>query len=119
MSVAVLLAVALSGTVTPSPRPSDTAAAAGRAVEQSTATTPTDALAGTGATGMAILLGIALLIVYVGSLALHPNAKCGRCKGVGRHRGSIFSYATRPGSSCKGRGTHPRLGRKIFFRGSD
>lgn len=117
MSVAVVLAVALAAT--PTPRPSNAAAAAGQAAEQGAATTPTDAIAGTGATGMAIMLGVALLATYLGSLTLHPNAKCGRCKGLGRHRGSVFSYATRPCTSCKGRGTHPRIGRRIFFRGSD
>jgi len=121
MSVGLPLAVALIGAATPTPLPTQ-AAAAGQAAEQAakgTATTPTDAIAGAGPTGMLVLFGMALLLVYVASLILHPNAACGRCKGAGRHRGSVFSYATRPCSSCNGRGTHPRLGRKIFFRGAD
>ena len=68
---------------------------------------------------MLILFALGLLVVYIASLALHPNAKCNRCNGAGRHKGSIFSYATRPCTSCKGRGTHPRIGRRIFFRGAD
>jgi hypothetical protein len=28
----------------------------------------------------------------------------------------VFTYASRLCTSCKGRGTHPRLGRKLLFR---
>jgi hypothetical protein len=115
MSVVLQIAVALVGTATPNPHPSNTAVA-GRAAESSSSTTPVDVASSLGSTGMFLLLVAAALAVYVTSLALHPNAKCGRCKGAGRHAGSLFKYATRPCNSCKGRGTHPRLGRKLLFK---
>jgi hypothetical protein len=113
MSVALHIAVALVGVAAPNPHPS--AAAAGPAAESSS-TTPVDVASTLGSTGIFVLLVGAALAAYVLSLALHPNAKCGRCNGAGRHSGSLFKYATRPCGSCKGRGTHPRLGRKLLFR---
>jgi hypothetical protein len=114
MSVALQIAVALVGTAAPNPHPSS-ATAAGPAAESSS-TTPVDVASTLGSTGIFMLLVAAALVVYVTSLALHPNAKCGRCKGVGRHTGALFKYATRPCNSCKGRGSHPRLGRKLLFK---
>src|SRR3982074_3836647 len=108
MSVALQIAVALVGTAAPNPQPS-TAAAAGPAAGPSSSTTPVDVASSLGSTGMFVLLVAAALAVYVISLALPPNAQGGRCNGAGRHTGSLFKYATRPCSSCKGRGTHPRL----------
>ena len=75
-----------------------------------------DIVASLGPTGMMLVLAMAAFALYVVSLSLHPNAKCNRCKGAGRHRGALFSYAQRPCNSCKGRGVHPRLGRKILFK---
>jgi hypothetical protein len=115
MSVALHIAVALLGTATPNPDPSN-AVAAGPAAESSSSTTPVDVASNLGSTGIFVLFVFAALAVYITSLALHPNAKCGRCKGAGRHTGSLFKYATRPCTSCKGRGTHPRLGRKLLFK---
>jgi hypothetical protein len=85
-------------------------------LETSTNSTVADIVQALGPMGMLVVFGLAAFALYVLSLSLHPNAKCGRCKGMGRHRGSLFSYATRPCSSCKGRGTHPRLGRKVLFK---
>jgi hypothetical protein len=85
-------------------------------LETSTNSTVADIVRALGPMGMLVVFGLAAFALYVLSLSLHPNAKCGRCKGMGRHRGSLFSYATRPCSSCKGRGTHPRLGRKVLFK---
>ncbi|MFI5695662.1 hypothetical protein ACIA58_27675 [Kribbella sp. NPDC051586] len=93
--------------------------AAGRAATQATdtnASTAANVVTAIGPTGMLLLLLMAAFALYVVSLSLHPNAKCNRCKGAGRHHGSIFSYAQRPCSSCKGRGIQPRLGRKLFFK---
>jgi hypothetical protein len=115
MSVALQIAVALAGAAAPNPHPSN-AAAAGPAAESSSSTTPVDVASTLGSTGIFVLLVAAALAVYIASLALHPNAKCGRCNGAGRHKGSLFKYATRPCGSCKGRGTHPRLGRKLLFK---
>jgi hypothetical protein len=114
MSVALQIAVALVGIAAPNPQPSD-ATAAGPAAESSS-TTPVDVASTLGSSGIFLLLVTAALAAYVLSLALHPNARCGRCKGVGRHSGSLFKYATRPCGNCKGRGHNPRLGRKLLFK---
>jgi hypothetical protein len=113
MNLAHHLAVVLSTTAVPNPHPSN-ATAAGQAAD--TNSTVGDVLAALGPTGMALVLAMAAFAFYVVSLSLHPNAKCNRCKGAGRHKGSVFSYAQRPCSSCKGRGVHPRWGRKILFK---
>jgi hypothetical protein len=111
MNLAHHIAVMLSTTAAPNPQPNN---AAGQAAD--THSTVGDIAASLGPTGMLLVFGLAVFALYVISLSLHPNAKCNRCKGMGRHRGSLFSYATRPCNSCKGRGTHPRLGRKVLFK---
>ena len=113
MNLAHHIAVVLSTTAAPNPQPSN-ATAAGHAAD--TNNTLGDILAALGPTGMALVLAMAAFAFYVVSLSLHPNAKCNRCKGAGRHKGSVFSYAQRPCSSCKGRGVHPRWGRKVLFK---
>ena len=105
MTVTVHLVMALAGT--PNPQPSPVTAG------QQAAAAPADVWTNLGP---AAVLIAAVVAAYVVSLYLHPNAKCNRCKGAGRHRGAVFGYATRPCSSCKGRGTHPRLGRKVLFK---
>jgi hypothetical protein len=117
MTLAHYIAVTLGATA-PTPQP-DHVTAAGQAASQATDSntgTTADVLTAIGPTGMLLLLLMAAFALYVVSLSLHPNSKCSRCKGAGRHHGSIFSYAQRPCSSCKGRGVHPRLGRKVFFK---
>ncbi|HEY9338792.1 hypothetical protein [Kribbella sp. NPDC050459] len=112
------LAVVLGTTAAPTPQP-DHVQAAGQAASQATESTPgtaADIATALGPTGLMVLVLMAAFAAYVVSLSLHPNAKCNRCKGAGRHRGSIFSYAQRPCNSCKGRGVHPRLGRKVLFK---
>jgi DnaJ-class molecular chaperone len=117
MNLAVHIALAFSSTAAPNPQPADAAAqAAGPAADTTTNNTAADVAGALGPYGMLLLLAVFAFGLYVISLTLHPNAKCGRCKGAGRHKGSLFSYATRPCSSCKGRGTHPRLGRKVLFK---
>jgi hypothetical protein len=113
MTLAHQIAVVLSTTAAPNPHPND-ATAAGQAAD--THSTTADIVAALGPTGMLVVLAMAAFALYVVSLSLHPNAKCNRCKGAGRHRGALFSYAQRPCSSCKGRGVHPRLGRKVLFK---
>jgi len=117
MNLAHHIAVVLSTTAAPNPQP-ENAAAASQAAGQATETNSTmaDIVASLGPTGMLLVLLMAAFALYVVSLSLHPNAKCNRCKGAGRHRGALFSYAQRPCSSCKGRGVHPRIGRKILFK---
>ena len=112
------LAVALITTAAPTPQPENVAAAgqaAGQASESNKGTAA-GIMSAIGPTGLLLLLLMAACVVYVVSLSLHPNAKCNRCKGAGRHHGSLFSYAQRPCSSCKGRGVHPRLGRRVLFK---
>jgi hypothetical protein len=113
MTLAHQIAVVLSTTAAPNPQPND-ATAASQAAD--THSTTADIVAALGPTGMLVVLAMAAFILYVVSLSLHPNAKCNRCKGAGRHRGALFSYAQRPCNSCKGRGVHPRLGRKVLFK---
>jgi hypothetical protein len=115
MSVGPFLAVTLTVTAGPNPQPSN-AAVAGQAAGTGTSTSPVEVVNGTGTAGLVVALLATALVIYVASLMLHPNAKCGRCKGAGRHRGALFSYATRLCTSCKGRGTHPRIGRRLLFR---
>ncbi|GAB3931718.1 hypothetical protein GCM10029976_036440 [Kribbella albertanoniae] len=118
MKVAHHIAVLLS-TAGPNPHP-DQVAASGQAANQVAEpnSTAADIAASLGTTGILLLLLMATFFMYVVSLSLHPNAKCNRCKGAGRHHGGIFSYAQRPCSSCKGRGVHPRIGRRILFKSS-
>ena len=113
MSVGLFLTVTLSFTAGPNPQPSN-AAVAGH--DTATNTSPVDVVNGTGTAGLVVALVTTALVIYIASLMLHPNAKCGRCKGAGRHKGALFSYATRLCTSCKGRGTHPRIGRRLLFR---
>jgi hypothetical protein len=113
MSVGPFLTVTLSFTAGPNPQPSN-AAVAGH--DTATGTSPVGVVNGTGTAGLVVALVTTALVIYIASLMLHPNAKCGRCKGAGRHKGALFSYATRLCTSCKGRGTHPRIGRRLLFR---
>jgi DnaJ-class molecular chaperone len=117
MNLAHHIAVMLSTTAAPNPQPED-ATAASQAAGQAADTNSTfaDIVASLGPTGSLLVLLMAAFALYVVSLSLHPNAKCNRCKGAGRHRGAVFSYAQRPCSSCKGRGVHPRIGRRILFK---
>ena len=112
------IAAALSTTAAPTPSPGNVTATGQAAANQATESNGTVAniVATLGPTGMLLVLAIAAFAFYVVSLSLHPNAKCGRCKGAGRHHGSVFSYAQRPCSNCKGRGVNPRLGRRILFK---
>jgi hypothetical protein len=118
MSLAHHIAVVLSTAAAPNPHPNDATAAGQAAASQAadTHSTAADIMTALGPTGMMLVVAMAAFALYVVSLSLHPNAKCARCKGAGRHRGALFSYAQRPCSSCKGRGVHPRLGRKVLFK---
>jgi DnaJ-class molecular chaperone len=119
MNLAVHIAVALSSTAAPNPHPTNAAAAGsagGQAAESNASGTSAEIASTLGPTGMLLLLAVGVFAVYVVSLSLHPNRKCNRCKGAGRHTGAVFSYAQRPCNSCKGRGVHPRLGRKVLFK---
>jgi DnaJ-class molecular chaperone len=73
-----------------------------------------------------LLFNPALIVVVLGFLAyqgwrlssmLHPYTRCGACKGRGRHRGAVFSYAWRPCHVCGGSGRKQRRGAVMFKRG--
>ena len=117
MNLAHHIAVVLSTTAAPTPQP-DSVTAAGQTATHAADTNSTAASIVTtlGPTGMLLVLLMAAFALYVVSLSLHPNAKCNRCKGAGRHHGGLFSYAQRPCTSCKGRGVHPRIGRRVLFK---
>jgi DnaJ-class molecular chaperone len=62
------------------------------------------------------ILAVAIAIFAVGymlSIWAHPQKKCRLCNGRGRHRGSIFWYASRPCRACGGRRYQLRLGTKV------
>lgn len=52
---------------------------------------------------------------YWASTHLHPYTQCGACKGTGKHRGGVFTYAHRPCHKCSGAGRKQRwaLGQDI------
>ena len=67
--------------------------------------------------GELILLGLAAIAVYAGSLYLWPYRPCGRCKGTGRNSGSTskrFGECRR----CGGSGRLRRIGAKTIHRGA-
>jgi hypothetical protein len=67
-------------------------------------------------TPLLVIAGIALA-AYLISLLLHPWRVCGSCKGQGRHKGALFTYATRSCTSCGGNGRRARLGVMMFHGG--
>jgi hypothetical protein len=59
-----------------------------------------------------VLAGLALLFLaaYRISLWIHPNRRCRPCKGTGKARGVIFTWARSYCRKCDGDGMVPRLG---------
>lgn len=61
---------------------------------------------------------IAWLVVtgagYVFSCWLHPRRDCWTCDGSGKHRGRIYTYASRACQACGGSGRRLRLGSRIL-----
>lgn len=61
-------------------------------------------------------LGLGLFVIgvvaagYALSCWLHPYAACPKCKGAGKHRGSIWTASFRPCHVCNGSGRRRRLG---------
>jgi DnaJ-class molecular chaperone len=62
-------------------------------------------------------LVVIVIVGYVLSILLHPYAKCDRCKGLGRHPGSLFTYSLRPCHRCNGTGRKQRIGALLLGRG--
>ena len=64
---------------------------------------------------------IFLLIVGFGfwvSYELHPHRRCRTCKGTGRQRGAILTYAHRQCTKCGGQTRHRRWGVQGLHRNS-
>ena len=66
----------------------------------------------------AILGGIAVAVIYLISLRIHPFMTCRSCGGSGRRSGKVFGYTHRQCLSCGGQGRHRRLGTTVFHRGA-
>jgi len=66
----------------------------------------------------AVIGGIAVAVIYLISLRIHPFMTCRSCGGTGRRAGKVFGYAHRQCMSCGGQGRHRRLGTTVFHRGS-
>ena len=65
----------------------------------------------------AVLAGVAVAILYLISLAVHPFMACRDCSATGRREGWLFGYAHRQCASCGGQGRHRRLGATVLYRG--
>lgn len=66
--------------------------------------------------GALVLIALVLVVCYRISLAIHPEWSCRTCKGTGRHRGVVWTSATRPCGRCHGSGRVPRLGVRLLNR---
>ena len=64
-----------------------------------------------------ILLITSTALVYFGSCVLHPYIACETCAGTARHRGGLFTKATRPCHACSGTGQKLRHGAAVLGRG--
>ena len=65
--------------------------------------------------GVLILVGLAVAVVYAGSLYVWPWRPCSKCSGTGRNKGSSrkrFGLCAR----CQGSGRRRRLGAKAVHR---
>jgi DnaJ-class molecular chaperone len=65
-----------------------------------------------------VIFVVVLAAGYFVSLRLHPLARCDRCKGTGRHVGSVYTYAFRRCRKCGGFGRKDRLGTRWFHGGT-
>ena len=64
---------------------------------------------------MVILILIIIAVVgYFVSLRIHPLARCGLCKGTGRHSRSVYTHANRRCRRCGGSGRKDRFGNRFF-----
>jgi len=70
------------------------------------------------AMGDLILIALIALAAYLISLRLHPWRRCRPCNGSGRHRGALFTYATRACTACGGNGRRGRLGVRVIHGGA-
>lgn len=64
--------------------------------------------------GIFILIIIVAVVGYFVSLRIHPLARCGLCKGAGRHSGSVYTYASRRCRRGGGSGRRNRFGTRFF-----
>jgi hypothetical protein len=59
--------------------------------------------------GLAVFV-LALGVIWVGSLFMHPLTRCSKCKGTARQTGSVFTHSYRGCSRCGGTGRRERTG---------
>ena len=59
--------------------------------------------------GLAVIV-VAIGVLWVGSLFVHPLTRCRTCKGQARHRGSLFKGSFRACRKCGGTGRRERTG---------
>jgi hypothetical protein len=65
-----------------------------------------------------VLIIVSISVVYWISLKLNPLWPCFRCKGAKRHYSKLFPGARRRCRACGGTGEKPRLGVRLFMRGT-
>ena len=51
---------------------------------------------------------------YLFSLHVHPYTRCHSCRGIGRHRGAVYGYASRACGSRGGNGRQLRLAVRLL-----
>lgn len=64
-----------------------------------------------------VVTGVLGAVLYLFSLDRRPFRACRKCKGTGRHRGTIFLYAHRACPECGGQGRQRRWG-NVQIRGT-
>jgi hypothetical protein len=65
-----------------------------------------------------VLAVVGWAVAYWISLRLHPFTKCKTCSGTGRHRGAIFTSASRACGTCGGSSRVLRQGVRMFVNNS-
>ncbi|WP_226366204.1 hypothetical protein [Pseudonocardia sp. ICBG162] len=69
---------------------------------------------GASGTTILVIIGAVALVLYIGSLYLHPFTRCGRCKGTPRQYGALATKSWRHCGACNGSGREIRLGARIL-----
>lgn len=75
---------------------------------------PAGAAADLSGSSLALAVVAVAVVGWVLSLWLHPNRRCRRCRGTGKHFGSTFTSAFRLCTSCGGNGRQKRVGARLL-----
>ena len=59
---------------------------------------------------LALFVAAVIVAGYALSCLLHPYSACPKCKGSGKHRGTIWTGSFRPCHVCSGSGRRRRIG---------